>query len=113
MALGSARNRYVYEDDATNNWVVRLASDDVTTGQSLQAFDPASPPAKFQGRINPRNCRTVYAQGTPSGGGKLVRRRLICGTPAATLYQTSLSKTVTISGVTMTTTGRRGEKITF
>lgn len=111
MALGSARARYVYEDDANNNFVVVLASDDVTADQSLQAFNPASPPNNFQGRISPRHCRCVYAQGVQNN--KIYKRRLICGTPAAALYATSQSKTVTISGITMNTTGRRGEKITF
>ncbi len=111
MALGSSKLSYVYTDDTGKTYSITLASDDVLSNSGLTVYDPANPPTNYAGKLAPWRCRRVNAQGTSNN--KTIRRRLVCGTVNAGLYASNLKQTVTISGVSMTTTGRRGEKITF
>ena len=116
MALGSQRGNFVYVDDTGKNRLVRLAIDDVISNSGLTVYDPANPPTGgIAGKLSPKRCRGVHAQGTT--GARLIKRYFVCGTAASTLYATDSPQTVTISGggasIPLSTTGRRGERITF
>ena len=121
MAIGSKKKRYVYTDDSEKNWSVLIAQDrveGVTPSTGLVAFDPASPPDDYQGRLNPKRCRRVYAEQTePEEGAQPIKRQFIC-TIGSALYATTLSQTISYSpdggaDITLRSTVRRGEKITF
>lgn len=115
MSRGSIRLRYLYVSDTGKKFQVRLASDNVVNGSGLTLINPASPPADLVGTIAPSKCRRVYAQATVDA--RLVRRPLICGDAAGTLYKSDLPQQVSISGfsdsVKFVTTGRRGEKFSI
>lgn len=117
MSLGSKKGLYVYQDDLNNNWTVRLAADAVFTNSGLTVYDSKNPPQNFKGKIRTKSCRRVYAQGTnasaTSNQAKVVKRILVCGTTSAGLYASNSPQDLTYFGVTITTTGRRGEKISF
>lgn len=107
-----SRASYVYTSDTGALYVLQL---DETlgdlTGVDLDAFDPGSPGAATPKptRFSPRG---VYWQATATGfEGK--RKFLVCGTTDATLYDSNVRQTLTIDGVAGTTTGRRGEKLSF
>jgi hypothetical protein len=119
MAIGSGKGRYVYYNDIGDGYYVVIADDrvaDVTPSTGLVAYDPASPPENFKGRISPKRCRRVYAQGDLITGVQ-IRRQFICQRDSA-LYEKEGATTVSYtpeggSAISMTSTGRRGEKITF
>lgn len=125
MALGALKKRYVYTDDAGKNWIIRIAEDrvtGVTPATGLAVYNPASPPTGgIQGVLNSKRCRRVYVQGNAGGGSlptNIIKRQLIC-TAASTLYAINASQNVsytpdgTTTAITMQSTGRRGERITF
>lgn len=118
MAFGSEKSKYVYKDDAGKNFIVVLADDDIITNSGLDEFDPASPPTPaISGRLSPKKCRRVYAQGiyTPGGaeGSRTIKRAFICQGDSALYTSNSPASISYTGGVTLTTTGRRGEKISF
>lgn len=53
--------------------------------------------------------RVVYWESTD----RTKRKRLICGSPTATLFSPSTAQNLTIDGIAGRTTGRVGEKISF
>lgn len=126
MALGASRNKYLYVDDAGKNWIVNIASDraTVTPSPGLTPYNPASPPSGgVQGKLDPKRCRRVHVQGLTTLGeaaGGLIKRDIICNVTSA-LYVLNFPQNVTYkpgdepSGTTITlvSTGRRGERITF
>lgn len=118
MAIGSTRVTAVYKDDSGRNLTVRISADDLVTNSGLTIFDDGttySPP--ISGKISANRCRRVYAQGilvgTPPTPNRLIRRAFVCNTTGS-LYASNSPQSVTYSaGLDLTTTGRRGEKITF
>lgn len=117
MSLGSLKEKYVYTDDSGKSFIVTLASDDVFSNSGLSIYNPTSPPAGgTNGRISPKRCRAVYAQGivTVDTTSRTVRKRFVCGVTSS-LYESNTPQQIAYLGTTnnLTTTGRRGEKITF
>lgn len=111
--LGS-RSKYVYlADDGKNYSVITddsLAAAGTGAGTAAPvAFDAASPPSNFGGRF-PRGAtpRVTFVEDAEGN-----RKSLICFDPTSDLYKTNLAKEVEIEAVTFTSTGRRGEKMTF
>lgn len=108
------RSKYVYLGDDNKNYSV-LTDESLAvagTGAATAApeeYDAASPPANYAGRF-PRGAtpRVVFVEDT-SGN----RKALVCFDPSADLYKTNQAKEVTIDTVEFTSTGRRGEKMTF
>lgn len=117
MALGSAKEKLIYKDDAGANWIVTLATDDVLTNSNLEIYDPATPPDPVpSGRISPTRCRRVYAQGSVTVGDvtRVVHKRFICNLGDGSLYVNNSPQTISYLGTdNLTSTGRRGEKFTF
>lgn len=111
--LGS-RGKYVYLADDGKNYSV-ITDDSLAaagTGAATAApveFDAASPPSNYAGRF-PRGAtpRVVFAEDDEGN-----RKSLVCFDPTADLYKANLAKEVEIDETTFTTTGRRGEKMTF
>lgn len=119
MAIGTIKARYVYTDDSGSNWLVDISEDNGgTAGNGLTVYNPASPPTPAPvGKISPKKCRRVYADGTTGTAPNLriIRRYFVCNA-SATLYKSNAPQSVAYPGATgssLTTTGRRGEKITF
>lgn len=124
MAIGSKRKRYVYVDDTSSSWTIDIADDrviNVTPATGLVLYDPTNPPANFKGRLNPRYCRRVYAQGTIASGseaGTVVRRQFICNL-LSPLYASNLTQEVAYqpadatASIPLSSTSRKGEKIVF
>jgi len=106
------RKAYLYTPDSGDN--VYLISTDVTlatlagtglveaTTANIANARPA--PKRFKPRV-------VFWQGTLNG--RTVRKAIICGTTGAALYDKDSPQAVTIDGVAGSTTGRRGEKLSF
>lgn len=99
------RGYYTYTSDSGVNYNI-LTDTDLATAMGLTPGVSGNPqlPRRFYPRI-------VYAEATI--GGRLVRKRLVAGTNDNTVYAAEGSTTVTVDGQTFTTTGRRGEKVTF
>jgi hypothetical protein len=125
MAFGALKKKYVYTDDAGKHWVIKIAEDrvtNVTPETNLTVYNPASPPeGGVQGVLNPKRCRHVYAQGNAAVGSessRLIKRVFICNSDSD-LYKSNESQNVTYTGddeadaITLATTGRRGERLTF
>lgn len=105
------RGKYVYTSDTDDEYILEMDTTLAALSSTLTAFNPASPgdatPAPK--RFKPRG---VHWQGTAAGfEGK--RKFIVCGTTEDTLYDTSVSATLTIDGAAGKTTGRRGETLTF
>lgn len=108
------RGRYVYVSDDLTAYVVTTDVDLAVAGLGVGAaapavFDPGSPPANFGGRF-PRGAvtRKVFAQDAAGN-----RKSLTAFAPSSDLYETNLAQNVTLDGTVFTTTGRRGERLTF
>lgn len=126
MSIGASKSRYVYVDDAGKNWVVTIADDKVTgvvPATGLTPYSPAAPPAGgIQGKISAKRCRVVHAQGLvgEAPDQRLFKRNFVCNI-AAPLYAVNASQNVSYTpqgeaagtAITMVTTGRKGEHITF
>lgn len=100
----------VYQYTADNTDDKYLLTLDETLGsisgcdlvEATSATVGTPPPSRFKPRI-------VYWQGVLDG--RIVRKALVCNT-SGDLYA-STSKALTIDGVAGSTTGRRGEQMTF
>lgn len=109
-----SRKTYIYNSD--NNETTYLIRTDETLGDipgcGLTAATAATAEAS-DGRLPTGfRPRVVHWQGML--GDRMVRKELICGSTAATLYNTVTPTQLNIDGSTEgTTTGRRGEKVTF
>ena len=105
--FSGVRKVYEYEADTGDKYLITL---DATLGDlagvGLTAATTATTATALPKRLTPR---VVFWQGEL--GGRTVRKSLVCDA-ASDLY-TGLSQAVTIDGVVGTTTGRRGEKLTF
>ena len=84
----------------------------LTTDADLAAASGLPLAVSGTGQAPPRRFkpRGVYAQATSAQG--LARRFIPCD-PDATFYATSASSTITIDSESFTTTGRRGETLSF
>lgn len=105
--LGS-RKAYVYTaDDATSEYYILLDETLASlAGVSLPAYTGQTGVQPLPKRFKPR---IVYWE---SNDG-VYRKRITCGSGAATLYAANTSQTLTIDGVDGRTTGRVGEKFSF
>lgn len=124
MAFGAKKKKFVYVDDAGKNWIINIAEDraSATPSTELTVYNPASPPSGgVQGVLNPKRCRRVYAQGAVAIGSEashIVKRQFICNI-ASEMYASNAAQSVSYTGddeadaITLTTTGRRGERFTF
>lgn len=105
------RKSYVYESDAGKKYILlldstlaELAGTDLVAATADNAATASPVPKKFKPRV-------VFWQGTLNN--RTVRKALICGTVTSTLYAKDTSADLTIDGVAGSTTGRRGEKLSF
>lgn len=106
------RKTYIYRTD--NNEKKYLITTDATLGDltgtglvaatTANSTDASPTPKGFKPRV-------VYWQGELDDVVK--RKKLICGTTAATYYNSDVSQSITVDGVAGSTTGRRGERLTF
>lgn len=106
-----SRGKYVYTNDAGDKYILRLDSTLVMSNSGLTVYDPAtdSDATPKPLRFTPRG---VFWQATASGfEGR--RKYLIAGAADAALYQTAAPATFNVDGVAGTTTGRKGEKLTY
>lgn len=107
-----ARKAYLYTPDSGDN--IYLISTDATLGALAGAgLTEATTANVANAQPAPRRFkpRVVFWQGTL--GGRIVRKKIICGTTDATLYDSDSPQAVTIDGVAGSTTGRRGERLSF
>lgn len=105
------RKSYIYESDAGKKYILLLdstlaglANTGLVEATSGNTADATPAPKKFKPRV-------VFWQGTLNN--RTVRKALVCGDVTATLYAKDTSQAVTIDGVDGSTTGRRGEKLSF
>lgn len=106
------RKTYLYTPDSGDN--IYLITTDATLGDLAAAglteattanVGTAQPaPKRFKPRV-------VFWQGELNGNR--VRKSIICGTVDATLYDSDSPQALTIDGVAGSTTGRRGERLSF
>lgn len=109
-----SRGKYVYTSDDGREYVLTLDDTLVMTNSGLTVYDPATnttaqnKPLRFKPRV-------VFWQGAIGTGAaaKFVRKALIAGTTASGLFSAKAPQAITIDGASGTTTGRRGEKMTF
>lgn len=109
-----AKAKYQYESDGGDIYIITR---DVTlateAGLALVAYDPATAPAGAAPPPKNFRPRGVWWQSNDDATPPGARKFLICGTPLATLYETSTSTVLQIDGADGRTTGRVGEKLTF
>lgn len=111
------RERYVYfSDDSTIAYIISTDQDLAVAGTGAagavpDVYDPATPPAGVTICPAPRRFRPrcVFVQDSVSGA----RKDLICFSPTSNLYGSSQPQTVTIDTLDFTSTGRKGEKLSF
>lgn len=108
------REKYVYVSDDLKSYGYTTDEDLAVAGlgpadAAPTVYNPASPPIDYCGSF-PRGFRprVVFVQDAAGN-----RKELIAASPSADLYATNLAQNVTIDGVVFTTTGRRGEKMSF
>lgn len=100
-----ARGKYAYTSDTGE--VYNITTDvDLATAAGLPAATSGTGSAKPAGL----SLRRVFCQATI--GGKIARKALVVNADSA-LYDTDASGTVTIDTVVFTTTGRKGESLSF
>ena len=114
--LGS-RVKILYESDTLNTlYILETDQDFVLAGLGVGAgspdlFDPQNPPAApavvcpAPKRFEPRCVYFKAADGA--------RKQLIAASQTANLYATSFGSEITIDGEVFTSTGRKGEKLSF
>ena len=105
------RKSYIYESDAGKTYILlldstlaSLANTGLVEATTANAATATPAPKRFKPRV-------VFWQGTLNG--RVVRKALVCGDVTSTLYAKDTSQDVTIDGVAGSTTGRRGEKLSF
>lgn len=112
--LQGPRAKYVYEADDGSTYSVTTDQDLAVAGLGAAdaapvEFDPASPPANYSGQF-PRGAETRKVFVQDANGN---RKALTAFDLTADLYATTLPQTVSIDGVNFTSTGRKGERVTF
>lgn len=111
------RKRYIYAtDDLAVVYIITTDADLAVAGTGVAGaipdeYDPANPPAGVTVCPAPRRFtpRCVFIQDPVSGA----RKNIICFSPTSNLYASSVPQTVTIDALDFTSTGRKGEKLTF
>lgn len=111
------RARIIYESDEVGQvYILQIDASFIVAGAGAggstpDIFDPTDPPAGVMICPPPRRFkpRIVYAQ---SANGDAVKE-IVIASATGSLYATTLRKVVAIDGENFTTTGRRGEKISF
>lgn len=99
------RGRYAYTSDTGE--VYNITTDvDLATAAGLSASTPGTGSAK----PTQLSLRKVFCQATIAG--QIVRKALTVNADSA-LYDTDAASTVTIDGTVFTTTGRKGESLSF
>lgn len=110
--FSGTRGTYIYlADNGTTKYTLTLddtlaslAGADLTKATTGNITGVSAAPKRFKPRI-------VHWKGTLNS--KPVTKRLVCGTTTATLYNKDVSQTLTIDGVAGSTSGRRGERMSF
>lgn len=110
------RGRYIYESDEPGKVYILQTDQDLavaglgTGAAAPEAYDPQNPPVGVEICPPPRRFtpRTVFVE---NAGGN--RKSLIAFAASADLYASSQAQSVTIDTATFTTTGRKGEKLSF
>lgn len=97
----SGDNTYLITTDATLGDLAGAGLTEATTA-NVGTAQPA--PKRFKPRV-------VFWQAELNGNR--VRKAVICGTVDATLYDSDSPQALTIDGVAGSTTGRRGERLSF
>ena len=110
------RRTYIYDNDGGDkSYLVVLDSTLASLpGTGLVEATPAtnataSPlPKRYK-------LRCIFWQGVLGAGDtrRIVRKRVVCGSIDAPLYDSDISSQLTIDGVVGSTTGRKGEQMTF
>ncbi len=111
------RARVIYEgEEAGKVYILQIDASFVIAGAGTGAaaptvFNPSSPPTGIDYCPSPKRFkpRVVFAQSASGDATKTI----VCCSAESDLYATTLPKNVTIDGETFTTTGRRGEKLSF
>lgn len=105
------RKSYIYESDAGKKYLLLLdstlaglANTGLVEANAENAATATPAPKRFKPRV-------VFWQGTLNN--RTVRKALVCGDVTATVYAKDTSQEITIDGVNGSTTGRRGEKLSF
>jgi hypothetical protein len=98
------RNYYLYTSDSGATYSILTDADLASAGGLV--LDDTNPPAPR--RFKPRG---VYAEGTVDG--VLRRKFIIIGDAANAAYAADASSDLTIDTATFSTTGRRGEQLSF
>lgn len=105
------RAYYIYTAEGGRQFLIQtdktlgdIANNGLVAANKTNAANIGFPPKRFQ----PRG---VHWQGELNDSP--VRKFIICGTSAASLYASVASVALTIDGVSGGTTGRRGEKFSF
>ncbi len=98
------RSYYLYTDDSGTDYSI-LQDDTLAnaTGGSLNDQNPA-PPRRFE-------ARGVYVEANI--GGRIKRKFLICPLVTSAFYNSNTTQVFNIDGVDYSSTGRRGEKLSF
>ena len=107
-----ARKTYLYTPDSGDNIYLittdetlgALAGAGLTEATTANVANAQPAPKRFKPRV-------VFWQGELNGNR--VRKAIICGTTDAAFYDSDSPQAVTIDGVAGSTTGRRGERLTF
>lgn len=119
MGLGQflgKKNKYNYEDDGGRLYTITR---DITLATDakigLTAFDPATNTDTLGTLPKGFQPRGVYWQANADQGDEVAgaRKFIICGTALAPLYDSNGPQSLTIDGIVGTTTGRRGESLSF
>lgn len=98
------RRYYLYEDDLGTAFTFQTdQTNGDAAGNELNDTNPGLPR-----RFKPRG---VYCEAEVEG--TIARKFLVIGDVANPLYASNASQDVVIDGVTFSTTGRRGEQVTF
>lgn len=111
-----SRATYLYQNDSLDKTYLITADRTLASlpGTGLVEATPATAatavplPKRYK-------LRCVYWQGVLGAGAeaRIVKKRVVCGTPDALIYDADISQSLTIDGVVGSTTGRRGEQMTF
>ena len=111
------KSKYIYNTDVTNVAYILTRDEDLAVagvGSGTTApveFDPANPPSGVTLTPPPKRFepRGVYVEDPLSGA----RKFLVCFSADASLYAATSATSITIDSLAFTSTGRKGESLTF
>ena len=98
------RSYFVYPSDSGVSYNI-LTDDDLGLAGGLVKATTGNPRKPTGMKL-----RGVYAEGTVNG--KVIRKFVPCSATSA-LYNSDISKAVTVDGANFLTTGRKGEQLSF